>query len=77
MELVPGECEFTCYECDGDGSVQVIRGTDTMNPSSSGTSATSAAAKEPSARRGGGGSHRGWPHTAAHAFRYVTPGARY
>ncbi|MEV0642324.1 hypothetical protein AB0I77_46910 [Streptomyces sp. NPDC050619] len=32
MELVPGEYEFPCYECDGDGSVQVIRGTDDDEP---------------------------------------------
>jgi DnaJ-class molecular chaperone len=32
MELVPGEYEFTCCECDGDGSVQVIRGTDDDEP---------------------------------------------
>ncbi|MFE7246088.1 hypothetical protein [Streptomyces sp. NPDC057580] len=32
MELVPGEYEFTCYECDGDGSLQVIRGTDDDEP---------------------------------------------
>ncbi|WP_405759823.1 hypothetical protein OG234_15915 [Streptomyces sp. NBC_01420] len=28
MELVPGEYEFTCDECNGDGSVQVIRADD-------------------------------------------------
>ena len=32
MELVPGEYEFTCDECDGDVSVQVIRGTDDDEP---------------------------------------------
>ncbi|GAA2768524.1 hypothetical protein GCM10010103_75660 [Streptomyces paradoxus] len=26
MELVPGEYEFTCTDCHGDGSVQVLRG---------------------------------------------------
>ncbi|MFJ8727742.1 hypothetical protein [Streptomyces sp. NPDC093269] len=28
MALVEGEYEFTCDECNGDGSVQVIRATD-------------------------------------------------
>lgn len=32
MELVPGEYEFTCYDCDGDGSVQVVQGTDDDEP---------------------------------------------
>lgn len=26
MELVEGEYEFTCTDCDGDGSVQVLHG---------------------------------------------------
>jgi len=26
MALVEGEYEFTCTECDGDGSVQVLQG---------------------------------------------------
>ncbi|MFD9042601.1 hypothetical protein [Streptomyces bottropensis] len=28
MALVEGEYEFTCDECDGDGSVQVIQAVD-------------------------------------------------
>lgn len=32
MELVPGEYEFSCYECDGDGSVQVVHANDGEEP---------------------------------------------
>lgn len=28
MELVPGEYEFTCSECKGDGSLQYVRADD-------------------------------------------------
>jgi DnaJ-class molecular chaperone len=28
MQLVPGEYEFECDECHGDGSVQTVRATD-------------------------------------------------